>query len=116
MKSSFSPFKSAAEITKYVKVNGILNIFLVALVFEIVALAVVSFNHDTKVEAALIYFIIATFSVMAILFVGILIFGDPKWLQSEEHTEKMIIMEVNPKNQQGWLPKQAWDWFTPYQT
>ena len=25
-----------------------------------------------------------------------------------------IIMEVNPKNQQGWLPKQAWDWFAPH--
>lgn len=22
-----------------------------------------------------------------------------------------IIMEVNPKSQQGWLPKEAWDWF-----
>ena len=25
-----------------------------------------------------------------------------------------IIMEVNPKNQQGWLPKAAWDWFESY--
>ncbi len=22
-----------------------------------------------------------------------------------------IIMEVEPKNQQGWLPQKAWDWF-----
>ena len=26
-----------------------------------------------------------------------------------------IVMEVNPKNQQGWLTKQAWDWFSSYQ-
>ena len=25
-----------------------------------------------------------------------------------------IVMEVNPKNQQGWLPKEAWDWFKLY--
>lgn len=25
-----------------------------------------------------------------------------------------IIMEVNPKNQQGWLIQQAWDWFKNY--
>lgn len=25
-----------------------------------------------------------------------------------------IVMEVNPKNQQGWLPKEAWDWFKTY--
>jgi hypothetical protein len=28
---------------------------------------------------------------------------------------KHIIMEVNPNNQQGWLSKEAWDWFGPYQ-
>ena len=27
----------------------------------------------------------------------------------------LIVMEVDPKNQQGWLPKDAWDWFKPYQ-
>lgn len=27
-----------------------------------------------------------------------------------------IIMEVNPKNQQGWLTKEAWDWFNLYKT
>lgn len=27
---------------------------------------------------------------------------------------QIIIMEVDPKNQQGWLPKEAWDWFGPY--
>lgn len=25
-----------------------------------------------------------------------------------------ILMEVNPKNQQGWLTKEAWDWFGSY--
>ena len=28
--------------------------------------------------------------------------------------KKNIVMEVNPKNQQGWLPKEAWDWFELY--
>jgi len=23
----------------------------------------------------------------------------------------LIIMEVNPHNQQGWLPQEAWNWF-----
>lgn len=23
----------------------------------------------------------------------------------------IILMEVNPKNQQGWLPQEAWKWF-----
>jgi hypothetical protein len=27
-----------------------------------------------------------------------------------------IIMEVNPKNQQGWLPKAAWNWFQSYRS
>ena len=27
---------------------------------------------------------------------------------------KHIIMEVNPKNQQGWLNKEGWEWFKPY--
>lgn len=25
-----------------------------------------------------------------------------------------IVMEVDPKNQQGWLTKEAWDWFNLY--
>lgn len=25
---------------------------------------------------------------------------------------KHLIMEVNPKNQQGWLTKDAWNWFS----
>jgi hypothetical protein len=25
-----------------------------------------------------------------------------------------IVMEVNPKNQQGWLTKEAWNWFRSY--
>lgn len=29
---------------------------------------------------------------------------------------KHLIMEVNPKNQQGWLTKEAWDWFGPYRS
>lgn len=27
---------------------------------------------------------------------------------------KFIVMEVNPKNQQGWLSKEAWDWFSAH--
>ena len=27
-----------------------------------------------------------------------------------------IIMEVNPDNQQGWLSKEAWDWFNSYKS
>lgn len=27
---------------------------------------------------------------------------------------KFIIMEVNPKNQQGWLILEAWNWFNIY--
>ncbi len=26
----------------------------------------------------------------------------------------LIVTEINPNNQQGWLAKEAWDWFTPY--
>jgi hypothetical protein len=26
-----------------------------------------------------------------------------------------VIMEVDVKNRQGWLPKKAWDWFKKYQ-
>lgn len=26
-----------------------------------------------------------------------------------------LIVEVNPKNQQGWLPPAAWDWLKKYQ-
>lgn len=29
---------------------------------------------------------------------------------------KHIIMEVNPKNQQGWMQKEAWNWFAPYRS
>lgn len=26
----------------------------------------------------------------------------------------VMVMEVNPKNQQGWLVKEAWDWFKKF--
>jgi len=28
----------------------------------------------------------------------------------------LIIIEVNPNNSQGWLPKQAWDWLQKYRS
>ena len=28
----------------------------------------------------------------------------------------ILIMELNPDNAQGWLPKAAWDWIQKYQT
>lgn len=27
----------------------------------------------------------------------------------------LLIIEVNPNNAQGWLPKMAWDWLQKYQ-
>jgi len=26
----------------------------------------------------------------------------------------LLIIEINPKNHQGWLPKDAWDWILKY--
>ena len=28
----------------------------------------------------------------------------------------LLVIEVNPNNAQGWLPKMAWDWIQKYQT
>lgn len=51
-----------------------------------------------------LYFIDTTLTVNQIYVLLI------KYMPNHKH----IIMEVNPKNQQGWLNKEAWDWFGPY--
>jgi hypothetical protein len=29
--------------------------------------------------------------------------------------DNVYIVEINPKNEQGWLPKKAWEWLQKYQ-
>jgi len=91
---SFDPIKSATEMVKKVRVSTVLSSLLWILPFLFAGLVVVSFTDNTTVQNFFMWAIGATLGIFLLSFVGILIFGDKKDLQSENHIFMMRALEV----------------------
>ena len=91
---SFNPIKSATEMVKKVRVSSVLSSLLWILPFTIAGLVVVSFTNNFLVQYFLMFVVGAIVIVFLFSFLGILIFGDKKLLQSEDHIFMMRALEV----------------------
>lgn len=91
---AFDPIKSATEMVKKVHVSNVLSSLLWILPFPFAGLVVVSFTDNTIVQHFFMWAIGSTLGVFLLSFLGILIFGDKKDLQSEDHIFKMRALEV----------------------
>lgn len=91
---SFDPIKSATEMVKKVRVSTVLSSLLWILPFLFSGLVVVSFSANVVVQQFFMWAIGSTLGVFLLSFLGILIFGDKKDLQSENHIFMMRALEV----------------------
>ena len=90
---SFDPIKSATEMVKKVRVSSVLSSLLWILPFLIAGLVVVSFTDNFTTQYFFMGAIGLTLLVFLLSFLGILIFGDKKLLQSEDHIYRMKALE-----------------------
>lgn len=81
-------------MVKKVRVSTVLSSLLWILPFLFAGLVVVSFTNNTIVQHFFMWTIGATLGVFLLSFLGILIFGDKKDLQSEDHIFLMRALEV----------------------
>lgn len=81
-------------MVRKVRVSTVLSSLLWILPFLVAGLVVVSFTDNTIVQYFFMWAIGATLGVFLISFLGILIFGDKKDLQSEDHIFMMRALEV----------------------
>ncbi|MFA6076558.1 MAG: hypothetical protein WC735_00610 [Candidatus Paceibacterota bacterium] len=91
---SFDPIKSATEMVKKVRVSTVLSSLLWILPFLFAGLVVVSFTDNITVQIFFMWAIGFTLAVFLLSFIGILIWGDKKFLQSEHHIFMMRALEV----------------------
>lgn len=92
--ANFDPIKSATDMVKQIRVSTVLSSILWILPFLIAALVVVSFTANLTVQYFLMYAVGILIVVFILSFLGILLFGDPKLLQSEDHIYRMKTLEV----------------------
>ena len=90
----FDPIKSATEMVKQVRVSTVLSSLLWVLPFLFAALVVVSFTGNTTVQTFFMWTVGITLGIFLLSFLGILLFGDHKSLQSEDHIFRMKALEL----------------------
>ena len=90
----FDPIKSATEMVKHIRVSSVFGSIMFIMPFLLGSLLVVSFSHNVVVEIFLMFIIGILFLVFILSFLGILLFGDHKELQSEDHIFRMKALEV----------------------
>jgi len=89
------PIKSATEMARQIRVRNILNPLLWALPFLVAALVVVTiFSDNSTIQSFFMIAIGAEMIVILLTFIAVMLFGDPKLLQSEDHTFNMKALEV----------------------
>ena len=91
--SLFEPIKSASDVMKKIRISSVLSSLLWTLPFLVSALVVTSFTNNITVQTFFMYTTGAVVLVILCSFIGILLFGDKKLLQSEEHTYRMKVLE-----------------------
>lgn len=91
---ALNPIKSATEMVKKVRVSSVLSSLLWILPFLFSGLVVVSFTDNVVVQYFFMWTVGSTLVVFLLSFLGILIFGDKKDLQSENHIFMMRALEV----------------------
>ena len=88
------PIKSATEMVKGIRVSSVLGSILYIIPFTLAALVVVSFSSNIIIQTFLMWALGALIGLFVFCFLGILLFGDHKELQSEDHTFRMKALEV----------------------
>jgi hypothetical protein len=88
------PIKSATDMVKGMKVSSVLGSILYMTPYTLGSLILVSFSSNTIIQTFLMFIVASLILLFIISFLGILIFGDHKELQSEEHTYKMKALEI----------------------
>lgn len=91
---SLDPIKSATEMVKKVRVSTVLSSLLWVLPFLIAGLIVVSFTSNLLIQKFFMWLIGIDFGSIVLSYFGVLLFGDKKYLQSEEHIFMMRALEV----------------------
>ena len=91
---AIDPIKSATEMVRKIRVSTVLSSLLWILPFLFAGLVVVSFTGNMIVQYFFMWAIGLTLGVFLLSFLGILIWGDRKDLQSEDHIFMMRALEV----------------------
>lgn len=90
----FDPIKSATEMVKHIRISSVFGSIMFIMPFLLGSLIVVSFSHNATVETFLMWMIGVLFAVFILAFLGILLFGDHKELQSEDQIYRMKALEI----------------------
>lgn len=88
------PIKSATEMVKGIRVSSVLGSILFILPFAMGALVIVSFGNNKIIQAFFMWVVGALVVLFILCYIGILLFGNHKDLQSEDHIFCMKALEV----------------------
>ena len=91
---NMDPMKSATELVKGIRVSSVLGSLVFIIPFFLACLVVVSFGHNVMVQMFLMWMVGSLLFFFMLCYGGILIFGNHKELQSEDHTYRMKALEV----------------------
>ncbi|MEK7095096.1 MAG: hypothetical protein AAB917_00365 [Patescibacteria group bacterium] len=94
MKPTFDPIKSASEMVKQIRISSVFSSILFIAPYLLGTFILIVLTGNMTAIIFLMFIIGALFLVFILTFLGILLFGDHKDLQSEDQIYRMKALEV----------------------